>query len=389
MSPKPENERETLTPDVLAIHQWIRDDAPISIKMVITPKLVSALASRLQAGRPTSSPVNAGAVEGELASQRWPDLRVSEVESVRADANAFNGMLRVSRENGFEDITDAITQAVSARKLHLGPIATPPAPATPVAEAQGEAMCDHPSEKFCEVCEPGLLAKTKAACEKIIAHSAPAEAQARVEAITSDDLVDMLAKAYEAGASDVQENYEENADPEFGEAARDYAVNIVEGRSAALLSGSTPKPSTADDEPQDEARKVAWADFEGDYLTDGNGYAAADVYRRCRNAFDVAWPQGRDAAMRAASLALANTINAPKPARVGEEDQGSSGGAESPCGSRDDQAVGATAALAIDLDVIRDILDRVQDEGDRVYLGSTNDVERLRRVADRLGGIHD
>lgn len=38
-----------LSPTTQAIHVWIRDDAPLSLKMVITPALVSALASRLEA----------------------------------------------------------------------------------------------------------------------------------------------------------------------------------------------------------------------------------------------------------------------------------------------------------------------------------------------------
>jgi len=66
-----------------------------------------------------------------------------------------------------------------------------------------------------------------------------------------------------------------------------------------------------EDEPRDDERETAWSDFEGDHLTDGSGYAAADVYRRCRAAFDASWPQGREAAMRASSLALANAINTP------------------------------------------------------------------------------
>lgn len=40
-----------LTPEVLAIHQWIRDDAPVSMKMTITPKLIAALADRIQVAR--------------------------------------------------------------------------------------------------------------------------------------------------------------------------------------------------------------------------------------------------------------------------------------------------------------------------------------------------
>lgn len=38
-----------------------------------------------------------------------------------------------------------------------------------------------------------------------------------------------------------------------------------------------------------------------------------------------------------------------------------------------------TAASVID--VLQDIIDRIQDDGDRCYLGSTNDVDRLKRIA--------
>lgn len=55
-----------------------------------------------------------------------------------------------------------------------------------------------------------------------------------------------------------------------------------------------------DTDTLERPQEDAWTDFEGDHLTDGKGYAAASVYRRCRAAFDAAWPQGREAAMAAA-----------------------------------------------------------------------------------------
>lgn len=42
-----------ITPQVQAIHAWIRDDAPLSMKMIITPKLVDALLDRLEALQPS------------------------------------------------------------------------------------------------------------------------------------------------------------------------------------------------------------------------------------------------------------------------------------------------------------------------------------------------
>lgn len=42
---------DEVKPEVLAIHQWIRDDAPVSMKMTITPKLIAALVDRLDAAR--------------------------------------------------------------------------------------------------------------------------------------------------------------------------------------------------------------------------------------------------------------------------------------------------------------------------------------------------
>jgi len=54
----------------------------------------------------------------------------------------------------------------------------------------------------------------------------------------------------------------------------------------------------------DEAHRDAWSDFEGNHLTDGKGYASANTYKACREAFEAAWPQGTDAAYSAALNAL-------------------------------------------------------------------------------------
>lgn len=54
-----------LKPEVLAIHQWIRDDAPVSMKMTITPKLIEALVERIQAARAEGLRSPSGGGEGE------------------------------------------------------------------------------------------------------------------------------------------------------------------------------------------------------------------------------------------------------------------------------------------------------------------------------------
>lgn len=45
--------------------------------------------------------------------------------------------------------------------------------------------------------------------------------------LVEDDLRDMLAAAYEQGCRDTHENYEPQSDPEFGEAASDYATSAL------------------------------------------------------------------------------------------------------------------------------------------------------------------
>lgn len=38
-------------------------------------------------------------------------------------------------------------------------------------------------------------------------------------------------------------------------------------------------------------------------------------------------------------------------------------------------------------DCLADVIDRLVDEGDRVYLGSTNDVDRLKRALAEVGRL--
>ena len=62
--------------------------------------------------------------------------------------------------------------------------------------------------------------------------------------------------------------------------------------------------STAAGADRDEEKQSAWREFEGDYLTDGNGYAPASTYAACSEAFNSAWPEGEAAALRAAESAF-------------------------------------------------------------------------------------
>lgn len=62
-------------------------------------------------------------------------------------------------------------------------------------------------------------------------------AQQPVRGMGEDDLRDMLAAAYEQGCHDVHENYQPQTDPEFGEAACDYAASI-----RAALAGAEHLP---------------------------------------------------------------------------------------------------------------------------------------------------
>jgi hypothetical protein len=93
MSTNPRDVVDQLSPEVLAIHQWIRDDAPVTIQMTITPKLISALVERLNAARPAivsalQPAVSAEAVEAAfyayLAAQKLAPRR----EAIRAALTA-------------------------------------------------------------------------------------------------------------------------------------------------------------------------------------------------------------------------------------------------------------------------------------------------------------
>ncbi len=75
-----------LSPITLAIHQWIKDDAPVSMKMTITPALVSALSDRIDAARaegpaPVSAPLDregvARIIDPDGFARREQHLRVS------------------------------------------------------------------------------------------------------------------------------------------------------------------------------------------------------------------------------------------------------------------------------------------------------------------------
>lgn len=107
--------------------------------------------------------------------------------------------------------------------------------------------CDHPPEKFCELCEPGLLAATKSACDKIIA--APAEAQARVEADPelADSVKVILTAKRECSVCDgygVKATRKECGGCGGTGEVYSYPKNVryVIG---ALLSSSSPKPDEA------------------------------------------------------------------------------------------------------------------------------------------------
>lgn len=82
-------------------------------------------------------------------------------------------------------------------------------------------------------------------------------------------------------------------------------VTVNRAKLRAIAQRVLGRSALSTDIEDDEAFKDAWSDFEGDHLTDGNGYAAADVYRRCRAEMIAAWPKGREAAMAEALTAKA------------------------------------------------------------------------------------
>lgn len=61
----------------------------------------------------------------------------------------------------------------------------------------------------------------------------------------------------------------------------------------------------------DERMQEALEDFEGQYLTDGNGYAPASTYQACGDAFKKHWPD-RDAAFAAAKAEYDRLHRAPQ-----------------------------------------------------------------------------
>jgi hypothetical protein len=50
----------------------------------------------------------------------------------------------------------------------------------------------------------------------------------------------------------------------------------------------------------DDPKHEAWVDFEGDFLTNGVGYAPAATYKACREAFDAAWADNASSSGRIA-----------------------------------------------------------------------------------------
>jgi len=80
------------------------------------------------------------------------------------------------------------------------------------------------------------------------------------------------------------------------------------------LSARLSRPEASATDGDDESKRDAWSDFEGMHLTDGKGYAAADVYARCRAAFDETWPEGGNVAARAAAVAALPAPTPPAPA---------------------------------------------------------------------------
>jgi len=77
---------------------------------------------------------------------------------------------------------------------------------------------------------------------------------------------------------------------------------------AAMLS-AIPDASPGMEENDDEAKRDKWSEFEDDYLTDGNdGWVAAPIIKRCRSAFDAAWPGGAKNAFDAAYAALPKAL---------------------------------------------------------------------------------
>lgn len=88
-------------------------------------------------------------------------------------------------------------------------------------------------------------------------------------------------------------------------------------RIAALSASPAPSDQGVSGEVErTEAQTDAWNDFVNEHLTDGNGYAAADMWKRCQAAFDAAWPSGWELANKAAFAALATPAPSCAPGEV-------------------------------------------------------------------------
>jgi hypothetical protein len=83
-----------------------------------------------------------------------------------------------------------------------------------------------------------------------------------------------------------------------------------DGWKYALSAAPTPPDA-------DEAKRDAWSEFETDHLTGGKGQVTAQVYARCREAFDAHWSQGWEKANAAAFAALS-----PPDAGIGSDGAG-------------------------------------------------------------------
>jgi hypothetical protein len=92
---------------------------------------------------------------------------------------------------------------------------------------------------------------------------------------------------------------------------RDEGIALAIAAYTAAMPRASQQAGRTERE-DDQARIDAWDEFAGEHLTDGKGYAAADVWRRCETAFNAAWPKGWEAANSAAFAAL-------QPAREGRD----------------------------------------------------------------------
>lgn len=93
-----------------------------------------------------------------------------------------------------------------------------------------------------------------------------------------DDLLDLIRRAFVAGCEAVQENYRPDPDPEFGEAALDYAASLDFTEITRPVWGASAEP------PHGQWVR-RWCDYQLRYLKHrqtgqdpkANGYAYAEV----------------------------------------------------------------------------------------------------------------